>query len=278
METGQKYMVTNNKTQTNLKLSIQVNLDGLSFCILNTNQKEFIFFKKINFERQLDPAKILQKIELEYSNEEALQRGIDEINLIFDSSLYTIVPSKLFIEEQASNYLKFNTRILKTDFIAHDEIELARAVNVYIPYTNIINYFFDRYGEFEYRHSVSILLENLLKKEKSNTPCVYLNNKKGNYDLVVIEEGKLIFCNSFKYETAEDFLYYLLFTAEQLNLDPLKFELQIFGDISEESELYQLSYRYIKNISITETNSIYSFSNQIETNEAKAEFVLLNSF
>ncbi|HSP11829.1 MAG TPA: DUF3822 family protein [Salegentibacter sp.] len=271
-------MVTNNQNQTNLKLSIQVSLDGLSFCILDTKQEEIIFFKKVGFERQLDPVKILQKIDREYENEKALQEAVDEITLIFDNPLYTLVPSKLFIEEQASNYLKFNTKILKTDFIANDEIELARAVCVYIPYTNIINYFFDRYGEFEYKHSISVLLETLLKKEKHNSPRVYLYNKSGSYDLVVIEGGKIIFCNSFQYETPEDFLYYLLFTAEQLNLDPLEFDLQLFGDITEESDLYQIAYHYIKNISLGKVGTKYAINSKMENKEAEAEFVLLNSF
>ncbi|WP_081211542.1 DUF3822 family protein [Salegentibacter sediminis] len=271
-------MVTNNQTQTKLKLSIQVSLDGLSFCILDTNQEEYIFFKKLSFERQLDPVKILQKIDREYKNEKELQQNIGEISLIFDNSLYTLVPSKLFLEDQASNYLKFNTRILKTDFIAHDEINPAGAVCVYIPYANIINYFFDKYGEFEYKHSISVLLDYLLKKEKSNSPAVYLYNKSGSYDLVVIEDGKLVFCNSFQYETPEDFLYYLLFTAEQLNLDPEKFNLRLFGNISEESDLYQLAYTYIKNISFSEFNTKNTFRKPEEKQRAEGEFVLLNSF
>ncbi|WP_372920030.1 DUF3822 family protein [Salegentibacter sp.] len=271
-------VTTNQQTKKNLKLSIQVSLDGLSFCILDTKQEEIIFLKKVDFDRQLDPVKILQKIDREYQNEKPLQEAVDEITLIFDNPLYTLVPSRLFTEEQASNYLKFNTRILKTDFIAHDEIEVAKTVCVYIPYTNIINYFFDRYGEFEYKHSISVLLETLLKKEKNNSPSVYLYNKLGGYDLVVIEGGKLIFCNSFKYETPEDFLYYILFTAEQLNLNPEKFDLQLFGYISEESDLFQLAYHYIKNISISNFGTNYAIKNQIEKKEAEAEFVLLNSF
>ncbi|MGY5849773.1 DUF3822 family protein [Salegentibacter sp. F14] len=271
-------MVTNKRTPTNLKLSIQVSLNGLSFCILDTKGEEFIFFKKLRFDRQLDPVRILQKIEGEYKNEKALQLEIGEINLVFENPLYTLVPSDLFVEDQASNYLKFNARILKTDFIAHDEISAARATCVYIPYANIINYFFDKYGEFEYNHSISVLLENLLKKESSSTPGLYLNNKSGSYDLVVLEDGKLIFCNSFQYETPEDFLYYLLFTAEQLNLDPEKFELQVFGDISQDSDHYQLAYAYIKNISLLESNTDKTFTNPEEKHQARGEFVLLNSF
>lgn len=268
-------MVTQIKNYTHLlKMSIQVNLDGLSFCIVNSEEKEIYFFRKVNFGQQLDPVKILNRIEQEFKQEEALQQEISEVKLVFSNSLYTLVPEKLFKEEQASDYLKFNTKILKTDFIAHDVLKNAEAVCVYIPYTNIINYFFDKYGEFEYTHSITVLVENLLELESKQAPVVFLYNRNKNYDLVIIENGKLIFCNSFAYETPEDFLYYLLFTAEQLNLNPEKFELQLLGEISEESEFYQLTYSYVKNIHLMDQE--VSFAGNYS--EATGEYVLLNSF
>lgn len=269
-------MVTQTNKNTNfLKLSIQVSLNGLSFCILNSKDKKIVFYKKVVFEQQLDPVKLLGQIELEYEKEKALQQAVSEIKLLFYNSLYTLVPLELFSEDQASNYLKFNAKILQTDFITYDEIEPANAVSVYIPYANITNYFFDRYGEFEYKHSISVLIENLLAREKESTK-VYLHNQAGCYDLVVIENGKLLFCNSFTYDTPEDFLYYLLFSAEQLSLDPLKFELLLLGDIDKDSDLYKMAYTYIQNISFLPTPN--TFSNTKDFPGINREFLLLNSF
>jgi hypothetical protein len=61
-------------------------------------------------------------------------------------------------------------------------------VNVYIPYTNITNFFFDKYGEFEYRHSSSVLLvEEILKAGRNvRDQKPSLNTYNGYYDLVIV--------------------------------------------------------------------------------------------
>ncbi|MFV8225670.1 DUF3822 family protein, partial [Christiangramia aquimixticola] len=57
---------TSNKNTNNKKLSIQINLNGLSFCILDQTANEVIYLKKIDFEKQLDPIRILSRIEQAY--------------------------------------------------------------------------------------------------------------------------------------------------------------------------------------------------------------------
>ena len=271
-------MVTTNKEKDLYKkLSIQVSLNGLSFCILNKKDNKICYFKKVDFEKQLDPIKVLGKIELLYEQEEELNQPVDEVVLLFNNALFSLVPEKLFDEDNAASYLKFNTRILKTDFIAFDKID-QDIVNVYIPYANITNYFFDKYGEFEYRHSLSVLIESLLSLPKgSGTPKAYLHVHKNYYELVVIENGKLVFANSFEYDTKEDFLYYLLFTAEQLKLDPENFELILLGEIKKDSEEYKMAWDYIKNISFMGPFHHYTFEEKAKPQEELSEYLLLKS-
>jgi hypothetical protein len=45
-------------------------------------------------------------------------------------------------------------------------------------------------------------------------------------------------------------MYYLLFTLEQLKLDTESTKLQLFGSIEEGDDLYNLCYKYIKDISL----------------------------
>jgi hypothetical protein len=253
MVTGQKFMVQTKKEDIKLlKLSIQVRLDGLSFCVLNCGTNEIVWYKRQDFPKEYNPVKILEKIAILYQNEKELQNHIDEVVLLFSNDLYSLVPEAYFMEEEASNYLKFNTKILKTDVVAHDVIANKQLVNVYIPYANIINYFFDKYGEFEYKHSISVLTEAVLELNSGEGTTAYLNNFTDYFDLVVVKNNKLLLCNTFSYDTKEDFIYYLLFTAEQLELDPSQFELCLLGDISKESPLYAITYNYIKNIHFLE--------------------------
>ena len=168
--------------------------------------------------------------------------------MLFSNELYSLVPSQYFVEEEASNYLKFNTKILQTDVVAHDMIGNKELVNVYIPYTNLTNYFFDKYGEFEFMHSSTVLVQSLSNISGDSPATVYLNNFTGYYDLVVIKDGALVLSNTFKYDTPEDFIYYLLFTAEQLNLNPSEFKLILLGEINKDSPVYDITYTYIRNV------------------------------
>ena len=273
-------MVTNKVTaEHKLKLSIQVSLDGLSFCALSPAESKIIFFKDIVFGKRLNPVQVLRKIEKIYEEESFLKEHQPEVVVIFCNDLYSLVPEQFFEEEYASDYLKFNTRILENDYVAHDVLAEPAMVNVYVPFTNITNFFFDKYGEFEFRHSISVLSEAFLKlyHDEDSRTTVYLNCYPGGYDLVVIKKGKLLLANSFKCHTREDFIYYLLFTAEQLDLDPTKFELVLLGKITENSDYYQMAYTYVKDISFLAPQFGYTFEGKGEAPKGNFNFTLLKA-
>ncbi|MGB7784694.1 MAG: DUF3822 family protein [Salinimicrobium sp.] len=273
-------MVTLNKhpNTKEIKLSIQVSLNGLSFCALLQEEKRILFFKDIVFPKKLNPIQVLQQIEKVYEQEEFLQRDDLEVIVLFSNELYSLVPEKLFKEENASDYLKFNTRILENDFVAYDQLDNFGMVNVYIPYTNINNFFFEKYGEFEYRHCVSILAEEFLKLNKDTEGTkAYLNCYPGGYDLLVIKNGNLLLANSFKCKTKEDFIYYLLFTAEQLEMDTSEFELILLGKIVEDSDYYNIAYTYVKKISFLETSFGYPYSAKEEPPKGRMQYTLLKA-
>lgn len=258
-------------------MSIQVSLDGFSFCTLDTEQRQVVFFHEQRFEKQLNPTEVLERIENFYLEEESLTITPLEVELLFSNHLYTIVPTQFYQEENASDFLKFNVKILQTDVISKDYIA-DKMVNIYIPYTNILNYFFDKYGEFQYRHSVSVLVEELLKDANTRSGTTfYANIYESGFDLVVISDGRLHLTNSFQCQTKEDFLYYLLFTAEQLEQDPEEFKLVFLGAITKESVYYQTAHTYIRHIEFLDISLGYSYAGKGRLPTAYQHFSLLKS-
>ena len=65
---------------------------------------------------------------------------------------------------------------------------------------------------------------------------------------MVLKNKKLEFFNSFNFKTKEDFIYYVLFTSEQLQLNPEEFVLTFLGGVEKESELYDIVFKYVRNI------------------------------
>ena len=282
METGLRFMVptTNNISETsNLKLSIQVSLSGLSFCILNIENQTIDYLKGFSFDKKLNPEEVLFKIRSIFESEKPLQQPFTAILVIHKNELSTMVPTALFNEDNLADYLKFNNKILSTDFITYDHIEINDSVNVYIPFVNINNYLYERFGEFIFKHFSTILIEHILNAEKnSEKPKMYVNICDENFEIIVVEEGKLKLYNSFEFKSKEDFIYYILFTAEQLKLNPETFELIFTGNIDSEDELYKITYKYVRFVFFSKRIDNYKYSDQSQPENNHSQFVILNSF
>jgi hypothetical protein len=173
--------------------------------------------------------------------------------------------------------LQYNTKVFETDFFAFDEITNYQMNAVYIPYVNINNFFIDQFGSFDYRHANSILVSKLLDASKNNdNKKMIVHFNPGHFEIIVIQNQKLLLFNSFEYKTHEDFIYYLLFTAEQLNMNPESFQLELLGTISEEDDFYKIAFKYIRNVSFLDVADLQK-SNSFSTAQNQQHFILFNS-
>lgn len=236
---------------TSRNLSIQFSLDGFSFCISDQDSNSF-FIKDFSFEKTVGIHICLEEIIQVFKTDIQLQHDFNSITVIHQNYLNTFVPDELFDEKELASYLKFNIKTLATDSFDFDTISKVNAKNVYVPYVNINNFLFQNFGAFEFKHHASILVEKLL--DKNTGKQFYVHVSKHHFDIVVLQDNSLLFYNSFEYHSKEDFIYYILFTAEQLKMDPNEFRLSLLGAIEEESELYAILYTYVRNISFLETN------------------------
>lgn len=242
-----------------IKLSIQFNLDGFSFCISDLESNQDLFFTEYLFDETLNsPVDLLNKIESIFKSDANLQLEYAKIEAIHQNNLSTLVPNEYFDENSLDSYLKHNIKTLKNDFITIDDLSNIEAKNVYIPFVNINNYLFQNFGEFEFKHHITVLIDKLIAINNSNENVMYINVSKNNFDIIILEDKKLILSNSFTYNSKEDFIYYVLFTAEQIQLNTEEFKLYFMGEINTASEIYKIAYKYIKNISFLESkNAIF---------------------
>ena len=231
-------------------------MDGFSFCISNSSSKEKILFKSYTFEKTLNSAEeLLDKIKDYFKNDSDLQQSeFTKLNVIHQNNLSTLVPEAYFNESSLYEYLKYNIKILKNDFITFDKIQEIEAYNVYIPYVNINNYLFQNFGEFEYQHHISVLLNKLKSINVSSEKVMYVHVAKHTFDIIVLQDKKLILSNSFSFNSKEDFIYYILFVAEQNQMNTENFSLYFLGAITRDSYLFNITYTYIRNIFFLESS------------------------
>jgi hypothetical protein len=258
------------------KLSIQVSLNGLSFCVLDTINNSIRYADTIVFEEERSPYGLQKGLVTLLEKHSLHGKKFSEVIVVHRNNLFSLVPKSLFDSTEIANYLKFNTKMLVTDHIDYDEIEGHDIINVYVPFVNVNNYIYELFGEFTFKHNGTVMIESLLNGNTTDRePTCYVHIAHHQIDITVLANKKLVLFNSFKFNTKEDLLYYLLFTMEQLNLDTESTKLKLFGAIEEGDEFYDICFQYIKNVSIFSLpTSVYPF---IDLDEEAIDFTLLNS-
>lgn len=268
-----------NKPEEN-HLSIQISLDGFSFCAINKISKsvEILSHTPFSFSSNI-PHKHLENVREVFENEPVLQNKFSSVSVTHVNGLASIVPKALFDENSLPQYLKYNLKIFKNDYITFDQIPNHELVNIYIPFVNINNYLFDKFGEFEFKHSSTVLLQSLLDVYRySEKPHFFVYVRETHFDLVAIANNQLQLFNSFTCENKADFIYYILFTAEQLNFNPEYFELVLVGNVIKNDALYEMAYQYIRNVTLIESRSNLLLNDSFTDDIQRQFYVLLHQF
>lgn len=240
--------------KTTYSLSIQLGLNGFSFCIATTEGKIITKEHYSNEDDVFSEQELFTSVENAFQNKPELQAKFNHVEVIYHNDLFTLVPNELFDANNKSTYLNYSVKTLITDYIAHDHIENTDIVTVFIPYININNFLIDQLGEFNYQHTSRLLIKHAL--EQSNNELnkkVYTFVSNGIFEVIITRGSKLLLFNSFAYSSNEDMLYYLLFCMEQLSLSPNEIEVVLLSTI--DNELYNLIYTYVRNVRKSDKDS-----------------------
>lgn len=251
------------------RLSVQFSLTGLSFCIKSDEEVIDLYAESSDF---VSPEETLNRLVQCFKEKEIHLKNFDSILLIHQNEWSSFVPKAFFDESHLPDYLQYNIALLPTDYIAYDVIANNDMVNVYLPFVNINNYFFDHFGAFQYKHHLTVLIEsvlNLERNKKTNSAYIHFNEK--TFDLIGFKNGKLQFCNQFHFETAEDVLYYLIFCTEQIGFSD-DFSLSFLGKTESRQSIIDFIKKYIGKIENLE-NYFARFASKNSTPE---HFILLN--
>ncbi|WP_162819926.1 DUF3822 family protein [Kordia sp. SMS9] len=262
------------------KLSIQISLDGLSFCILHAVTNEITALRHFQFDEVTNPLQLEKEVTHIFEQEASLlNQPFEAVTVSHINTLSTFVPKPLFSDKHLADYLKYNNKILPNDYITFDVVTNNDMVNVYIPYVNINNLFFEKYGAFHYKHFATILLENIFQSATtSEEATVYVHVQKTHFEIIVIQQKKLLFYNSFEYVSSEDFIYYLLFSLEQLQLNTNTLQLFFLGAIDKSDVLYTVTYTYVRHVDFLDKKYGFDFHESVTKPKSHHDFTLLTNF
>lgn len=206
-------------------LSIQVSLNGFSFCISQPGNDSVIAFKATPL--KISSLTLLPRRFKEWcSSEPILQKHFQKIRLVLFSNKFTLVPRSLHqnqLNEELSYLLFKDGEQLR---MAENLIESLDAKLLFALPDNFQQAIVESIGDYELWHPAKLMVKNLDKVSQANMVQLLFNQ---NYLYVFIKnKNKIIFTNIFTIKHSNDAVYYLLSTLKQFKLSTKETKL-LFG-------------------------------------------------
>ena len=244
------------------KLSIQLSLDGFSFCVFDHSINKFLSLESYSVQGKISVTRFCENFEHFAKNHPFLRHAFQQVLVLIESPKTTLVPAPLFDENEIQTFAKFNFSPDDDNLLLHDKLIYPDTFNLYPIPEMLLKTIHSLFPLARVICHSSALIEGLMIQNK-NLPekkRVFVNTRNSFLDIVVIEGKSLVYYNSFSYTSKEDFIYYIIFVFEQLDLNPEETELTLSGFIEKSSSLFEITYKYVRHIQFGELSTNFSYS------------------
>ena len=233
---------------TQYKLTIQLALGGLSFVLFDITDHRLIGMEYYQSELLADSNDLFHTLEKALDARGLNNRAFQSVICLIEDRTNVLVPETLYRPEDNDKWIGFNFNLPKGTTYENDRLEQHNAINVFAYPMSLQAKIKSKWPEADIRHSSSVFLEDL---PVNDSPTVWVNVRNRNFDMAIMKD-KLLFFNNFKFNTKDDFAYFLLFAMEQNGLSGQDTIVSFSGLILPSSEIINLCGRYIRDIHFVE--------------------------
>lgn len=172
-----------------------------------------------------------------------LERPFAKATIAFRQHRCTLVPSRLYEEKEKRHYLEQVLRLEPSEQVQTERLPEAGLVLVSAAETRLLDgvkHFFPGSRQFPVAFP---LLKALLHQTAGRK--LWLNLHPGTITLLASDADKVLFFNSFSYQTARDVVYYVLMVYEELSWASEEVPITYSGQLLEDSEIMAQLRRYL---------------------------------
>lgn len=262
-----------NSTQ-NYEISIQVSLDGFSFCLLDILRDRFVMLRdyKLDGKGFSDTSEIKNII----SNDEFLGREYRKYRILFATGQSTLVPSALFDPALKDRFFTINYNLGHQQTVVNNKLLQPDAFLLFDIDRKILDTMINAFPEGSVSHHVRPLLHSCFANaSETSGHHVRLHIEETFFNLIIIRGGKLVFFNSFRYRNATDLLYFSMKVLDQYGIGTEN-ELFLSGKVVQGDDLFNALRKYVKEIKFAGQVTAHSLSYIFESTWLHRYINLLN--
>lgn len=252
-------------------LLLQFSDDSLSYSILDNTSNTVLYTAVSDLVFDLYEVSSVQLAQL-FLSEKLFNFTYQKVIVSIDTMYSTLVPNDFFDTTKKEELLSFNIVLPKVDLSFYaDELSEQPYYNVYAVPKTLVDLLKKSFLTYQIKASESLLID-LLSSENSIGNYFHLQVSTTQMHCIYLKDKHLQFNNVFNINNSEDILYHILNIYKQLGLNTEVSILNISGIISEQTENYNLLYKYLKNIKFTSRPLKLNFDNRL--NEMPSHYFL----
>jgi hypothetical protein len=228
--------------------SIRFAPDGFSVLISDASYTP-VYLKRYTYPETVPQAELYAEC-ARILDESALLSFEGETVLILDSQSVTLVPNHFYMQERSREMLEKVCPLETSDRIT-DRIVKNRTGHLLYGISQKIDKLASRFiGEVKILHTSECLisLSDQVKSSDHQRGVVMAEVQENTLDILVIKEDQIRLLNRYTLNDPSDFIYHVLNTMKQLELDRESIPVYLSGMIHDEHELYGLLGKYVRNV------------------------------
>ncbi|MDR3246213.1 MAG: DUF3822 family protein [Prevotellaceae bacterium] len=216
------FSLTGNK---NYRLSIQVCLNGFSFCIYDVDKQKHVVLKRFSYSRNITDANLWAK---------EINTIIDDVPVVkaqakclYITQKNVLIPKNIFSEANIRSYISFLFQLDELDEIQYRYIPEIESYCCFAIPSPVVNKIFYRFGKVDVYNQVYQAIRRAGQNPGTRMNIVFCDNFM---DISVFRNNKLVLNNSFEIFDIKDIIYFI--SAISTKFDVKDIPLYTLGEIS----------------------------------------------
>ena len=241
-----------------LSLKLAITNSALRYFVISEAHNQVIFFGDYTLHHVLNDTDLSQRIEKIFEKDEVLQLPFHNKIVALDTK-YSLVPSEFSF--MINHQEQLTQQKSGTEIVFEGADVLVQSLKKLLPGVSLLHLsstFFDLQAQ-------------------ANSETLFVNVAPACFDIIYFgQNNNLTLMNRYTYQAATDFIYFLLLCCEELKIDREATKLVLLGEVNEDSKIYELCYRYFRNVDFMQKPDEVNFSRAFDAFPKHLHYNLYN--
>lgn len=231
------------------ELSILFGVGSFAYIVQESRTRQLLAYRSVELDLQRD-ADFPQQLQLAFQQDDILRPNlIRQVQLAWMYPVHTLVPTRLYDPASARSYLEQLSELgafleVRTDAVPDFSVQL-----VYGLPGERRDLVVRRLAARKEEHIAKGLLSSWRQVDSGQRQrAVFANFRDNHLILGAIEQGRMLYFNTFPYREAKDALYFVLLGFQQCGWSPGQTPLYLSGEVLEDSAVFRQLYRFVGDI------------------------------